>query len=863
MPPGTQRTFQIVVQFKSDGGVSDSDGPLNAFYGAVGMDDISLTDNLIGGPTGPYTFDDGTLQGWTAGTCPAVGSFMGVADRGVYTLTDPCACALLGNVLEMHNGSNVHPDGQNEECRSPIIDRSGVPASYNLIQAEWDQYADMPQANGVFYRVGWTYYPYYCNGSPTASWSPRVGIATFYYVGDVPACFSNVSVGTVNGLPSGCTQCKLIYEINASCESFGITNCSGVTNFSPIIDNIKVCNVGVTNAPVATFDTGTRFQDGFGQTNALGLLSTTDAGNSDDVYNLRMGVSTAAPRLGDSLVVKGPLPTNSANRWNAKLWFRLRRVGPGQTTIARYNTWKAAQANVDYPTFAWGYMDTVEIAAGPQKEQYCSYFREGSQGANWGGAGERNKGNEMLPDSVFTPGTKIEYFVTTNYINNPIELVYPDTTGNVFQEFEILPSYRTIGGVDKFPCVLYVDAFNGGAQYYIEKSLNVALNGLTVADPVPDPTGWDRYDYMDASSNWNASMYRNSGGNNGMTIPQMLGYKLIMVSLGDAATGSMEPRDWQGFDQWLSSGVCDGNTNLQGLIVDGMQSAEIIKTDSPHTLAVTLGASMACPIYNAVGCLAPETVSNNDTNNCIRLEQLASPFAAGIPTDIFGNWCPEKQSINVLGALTPAVGNKKFVKIASPTYPTSFAQVINDKLGAVGLNYRSIIEAFSYHRLIQPATAGVTECEYVYPADETPRVTAAYVELQNAIRWTMNIPTGTAVSNWAHYCVDPCGSNPTGVGDEAEAGVAVTRLYQNRPNPFNPRTAIKFSLAADGPTKLIIYDVNGRRVKTLVDQSLKAGTHEEVWDGTDDAGRTVTSGVYWSQLQTGAYSSNKKMVVLK
>ena len=95
------------------------------------------------------------------------------------------------------------------------------------------------------------------------------------------------------------------------------------------------------------------------------------------------------------------------------------------------------------------------------------------------------------------------------------------------------------------------------------------------------------------------------------------------------------------------------------------------------------------------------------------------------------------------------------------------------------------------------------------------------------------------------------------------AGAAVTRLYQNHPNPFNPRTAIKFSLAADGPAKLIIYDVNGRRIRTLVDQGLKAGAHEVVWDGTDDAGHTVTSGVYWSQLQAGDYSSNKKMVVLK
>jgi hypothetical protein len=111
-------------------------------------------------------------------------------------------------------------------------------------------------------------------------------------------------------------------------------------------------------------------------------------------------------------------------------------------------------------------------------------------------------------------------------------------------------------------------------------------------------------------------------------------------------------------------------------------------------------------------------------------------------------------------------------------------------------------------------------------------------------------------------CQNPC-TNLTDVPDEEGAGGLVTRLYQNRPNPFNPRTAIKFSLAADGPAKVIIYDVNGRRIRTLVDIDLKAGTHEVVWDGTDDAGHTVTAGVYWSQLHAGTYSSNKKMVVLK
>jgi hypothetical protein len=75
---------------------------------------------------------------------------------------------------------------------------------------------------------------------------------------------------------------------------------------------------------------------------------------------------------------------------------------------------------------------------------------------------------------------------------------------------------------------------------------------------------------------------------------------------------------------------------------------------------------------------------------------------------------------------------------------------------------------------------------------------------------------------------------------EGATGVAVTRLYDSHPNPFNPPTATRFSLAADGPTRLVIYDVNGPRIRTLVDRRLQAGTHEVVLGGTDDAGHPAT-----------------------
>jgi hypothetical protein len=92
------------------------------------------------------------------------------------------------------------------------------------------------------------------------------------------------------------------------------------------------------------------------------------------------------------------------------------------------------------------------------------------------------------------------------------------------------------------------------------------------------------------------------------------------------------------------------------------------------------------------------------------------------------------------------------------------------------------------------------------------------------------------------------GENPvSAVGDEL-VPVRVTTLGQAHPNPFNPSTTIDFALAQSGPTRLDVFDLTGRLVKTLVSQSLEAGRHSATWTGRDQAGRLVGSGAYFVRL---------------
>ena len=84
------------------------------------------------------------------------------------------------------------------------------------------------------------------------------------------------------------------------------------------------------------------------------------------------------------------------------------------------------------------------------------------------------------------------------------------------------------------------------------------------------------------------------------------------------------------------------------------------------------------------------------------------------------------------------------------------------------------------------------------------------------------------------------------------------KLYNNYPNPFNPSTKIKFNLPEAAFTKLIIYDLIGKEVETLVNSELKSGTHEVTFDA-----RNIASGVYIYTLQTNNFTSTKKLLITK
>ncbi|MCK5331886.1 MAG: T9SS type A sorting domain-containing protein, partial [Candidatus Marinimicrobia bacterium] len=88
-------------------------------------------------------------------------------------------------------------------------------------------------------------------------------------------------------------------------------------------------------------------------------------------------------------------------------------------------------------------------------------------------------------------------------------------------------------------------------------------------------------------------------------------------------------------------------------------------------------------------------------------------------------------------------------------------------------------------------------------------------------------------------------------------------LYQNYPNPFNPETQIQFRLATADKVTMVIYDIMGRQVRMLVKDSYNAGLYTVTWDGKNNKGATVASGMYIYRIKAGSFTSSQKMLLLR
>ena len=120
---------------------------------------------------------------------------------------------------------------------------------------------------------------------------------------------------------------------------------------------------------------------------------------------------------------------------------------------------------------------------------------------------------------------------------------------------------------------------------------------------------------------------------------------------------------------------------------------------------------------------------------------------------------------------------------------------------------------------------------------------------------TVNDSTVALVNNTTFSIINP---TLVGTGNNVSELPKEFKLYENYPNPFNPTTTIKYDIANNSFVKLVVYDLAGKEIETLVSNNMQAGSYEATWSGSNYA-----SGVYFARIEAGSYRHIIKMLMIK
>jgi hypothetical protein len=849
----------------SDGGWDDQDDGYGTCDGAFNVDDIVIDVAASSGDTITTTFETGTLEGWTTCGGWSPGDYTAIRSQFSFLNNDECGfenCTMEGCVLAFWNpniagqyGTGGHYFGRSffKRAWSPTIDMTSYPDRGYVIN---DQiYGDMPVANWIFYR----YYVKYVQDveCPTGAWSPASTDSYVYYV-DTPTCGED-DWGCSQYMPVDADSVKIAVTAWNGCEVWETQCTEG--NETPVFDNIRL-GIWDLSAPLASIRAVDNYTDAFPEADALLSTNTAliDAANNKSQEGYFM-------RLADSAVIQLDAPNVQA-----ELCFRI-EPGPGTNLTdpffaSKYvetGGWSACTLSGDMfcarMDTAFGAGDGDTTSAYETQKVFDGYFATMLHEADANYAGE---GEEIFPDSLFTPGTKIYYAFRTSFLPGPgpynylpfgSDLATDETTAF---EVEVLPDLCK----DPVACLLYVDYYNRGAEAPIEDALT--LLGRT----------WDRFDMRAESSHQGNGIgnrllgpgrYRLARGPIGPSLDHLAQYGAMLVNNGNFGSGVTFSDGGRGtpddptndvtfMDDWIQEG------DYKGLWLSGNNIANDFAnatggSPKPGFLANELGTTLITENLRTLitwdiladNCICVKT-RDGEISTADPQYQITNGYAMRDSFNLTGIGCPQVYEFDVIEDNPGSPGDEFISALYCGQYPASVDNVFkasNSPFDTV----RTRMDGFSVHDLRDDVDCNGAQIGIAL--------------------WIRDVLGGNNNNGFFYnkalavqYCPPQSAEDPT--LDVPRGGrTYANALFQNYPNPFRggAGTTIHYSVSKSGPVEIRIFDVAGRLVSTIGDQA-SLGDNFVVWDGKSTSGRSVASGVYFYQIKTDKFSAHKKMLLV-
>ncbi|MDI6809761.1 MAG: FlgD immunoglobulin-like domain containing protein [Candidatus Eisenbacteria bacterium] len=823
--------YSIRFRFDSDGGWSDEDGLNATNCGGLIIDNIKITETT----NGVVHFCDAETgdRGWKWQPVQVgPGDWVHLEYNPV--VDDPCIpsdplwCQMGDSVVTMYDVTAPpqipHRYDQDNWIISPVVSFQGTAGQglpTHIIQFE--RFTRLPLNDHVFHRWFVRYYPWDCGFGPR--WSPWVNNNTVYYTATKSCGLFTYDVSAYVPACAESAQMAMCCINLCSLDPWWI-GCTYVNNTTPYFDNARFGAAGSTLAPTITDTELDRYLDIFPTDGTLNCASTANIGTTS------LG-PFGESILGDTLVVRGVTCPGFAEM---EVWLHF-RVAPGPCTNTS-DAWFSV-----YPPETWhaARMDTAQRGPSVTPGVWMSTFHEddpnyGLASGRWGG--ERN---HIIPNWLLTPGSHVDYYVSANYAGGAgsyeLRCQEPGYT-DLPDDIDVLPGTTVTGGVPEVPCFLYADHCDcRGVQRWIEDALSCI------------PAKWDRYDRRAPSSNTGDGIGRRSGGQKGATLLQLQGYSSVLLDAGTIYTGSVDQYDTNLFTGFLSGATA---SQPRFLALQGNQIARYMNSLAAPKAFMNnyLQAKYVARYYH---------VTSGNQNWCVNMTNRPGNRIDGgaILTEsaLGGNMCPNE--FNIIDVQTGSATGKGEIEFSDATPTVHLCCVSNEvKDSNDNVLYRTVLSSYT------EAAVRSVNCP------------------GGARGWQFGDSTGVCGSpvpkGWQDDIYNKfafgggtttCAKLPTDItrpGTVNVASPAYNALKDAYPNPMSPSATISFSVKTDGKVSLRVFDASGRLVRTLIDSKLKAGGHTVAWDGKNDRGVRLGSGVYFYQIETECgFKSTKKIVILR